>query len=86
VSNVQFAFHENDRQTRTDANGEPVDCVVLESDMDLYRDLGAHGLLEVAPNFFTGNKTNPLDIYRLRWMATRQEGVQPDFEPPVTVA
>lgn len=86
VSNVQFTFHEQDTKTCKDADGRSVECVVVEPDMDLYRDLGAHGLLEVVPNLLTGNKTNALDIYRLRWMATRQEGVQPDFAPPVTVA
>jgi hypothetical protein len=86
VSNVQFTFHEQDTRTCKNADGRSVDCVVIEPDMDLYRDLGAHGLLEVVPNLLTGNKTNPFDIYRLRWMATRQEGVQPDFAPPVTIA
>lgn len=86
VSNIQLSFHEDNAKTRKDADGNLVPCVVVEPDMDIYRDLAAHGLLEVLPNWATGNKTSPFDIYRLRWMATRQEHIQPDFEPPVTVA
>jgi hypothetical protein len=80
VANVQLTFHETTAETR---NG--VDCVVIEPDIDLYKDLLAHGLFEVVPNLATGGKTDPRLVYAMRWMATRQEeGVTP-FDPPVTI-
>jgi hypothetical protein len=79
VANVQLSFHEKDRK-----QVEGVDCVIVEPDMDYYKDILAHGLLEVMPNRLTGGKTDPRMIYRLRWMAQRQEGL-PDFEPPCTL-
>jgi len=67
------------------ADGSDVACVIVEPDIDYYKDLIAHGLLEVLPHLATGGKTDPRQAYSLRWMATRLEGVQPDFEPPVTI-
>jgi hypothetical protein len=84
VSNVQLTFHETNTKTVT-VNGESVPCVIVEPDIDYYKDLLAHGLLEVIPNAVTGQKTDPRQDYSLRWMATKLEGVQPDFEPPVTI-
>ncbi len=85
VSNVQLTFHEDNKRTMRTADGSRVDCVIVEPDIDYYKDLLAHGLLEVLPNAITGNKTDPRQDYCLRWTATKLEGVQPDFEPPVTV-
>jgi hypothetical protein len=84
VSNVQLTFHEDDRTDLKRPNGRTVHCVLLESDIDYYKDLLAHGLCEVLPNLATGGKTDPRVAYQLRWMATRQEGL-PDFAPPCTV-
>jgi hypothetical protein len=80
VSNVQLTFHET---TKKKLNG--VDCVVIEPDIDLFKDLLAHGLFEVLPNAISGGKTNPLAVYSMRWMASRQEHGVPPFDPPVSV-
>jgi hypothetical protein len=85
VCNLQMTFHENNKATRTDtATGRKVDCVVAEPDIDYYKDLLAHGLLEVLPNAVTKGKTDPRMVYQLRWMATLQEGL-PAFDPPCTI-
>jgi hypothetical protein len=75
-ANVQLTFHENQRQT---ING--IDCVVLEPDIDYYKDLGAHALLEVIHNSVTKTLTDPRVVYVLRWIAGRHAGV-PNFDPP----
>ena len=80
VANVQLTFHETTKDKR---NG--VDCVVIEPDIDLYKDLLAHGLCEVIPNLATGGKTDPRVVYAMRWMATRQETGVPEFNPPFTI-
>ena len=80
VANVQLTFHESNK-----AKKGGVDCVVIEPDIDLYRDLIAHGLTEVVPNLLTGGKTDPRLVYAMRWMATRQEADVPEFDPPVTI-
>jgi hypothetical protein len=84
VTNVQLTFHENDKDVRKTPTGELVPCVVVEPDIDYYKDLLAHGLLEVLPNALTHGKTDPRTVYSLRWMATKQEGVTP-FDPPCTI-
>jgi hypothetical protein len=61
-----------------------VDCIVVEPDIDYFKDPGAHGLLEVMPNKFTGGLTNPETVYALRWMAGRRAGI-PEFNPPYTI-
>ncbi len=75
-ANVQVTFHENDRKT---ING--VECVMIEPDIDYFRDTGAHTLLEVIANTVTHSLTDPRHVYVLRWMAGRKAGV-PEFEPP----
>jgi hypothetical protein len=80
VANVQLTFHETTTSTR---NG--VDCVVVEPDIDLYKDLLAHGLFEVIPNLATGGKTDPRLVYAMRWMATRQEQGVAEFAPPFSI-
>lgn len=49
------------------------------------KDILSHDLLEALPNLLTGGKTDPRQDYLLLWMATKLEGVQPDFAPPCTV-
>ena len=76
---MQLTFHEG--RTRT---VDGVDCVVVEPDIDYYKDLAAHALLEVLPNKISGGKTDPRSVYVLRWMAGRHAGV-PEFDPPYTI-
>lgn len=78
-ANVQLTFHENDKQK---IGG--VDCVMLEPDMDYYRDPLAHIILEVIPNGLTHALTDPVEVYVLRWMAGRMAGVA-EFAPLYTV-
>jgi hypothetical protein len=78
-ANVQLTFHENDTRTIDD-----VDCIAVEPDIDYFKDAGAHSLLEVIPNLFTGGLSDPKTIYVLRWIAGRHAGV-PDFDPPYTI-
>jgi hypothetical protein len=78
-ANVQLTFHENDRQTI-----DGVNCILVEPDIDYYKDLAAHALLEVLPNALTGGLTNPEEVYVLRWIAGRHAGV-PEFNPPYTI-
>jgi hypothetical protein len=78
-ANVQLTFHENDRKT---IDGVP--CVLVEPDIDYYKDLGAHALLEVIPSAITGGLSNPETVYVLRWIAGRHAGI-PEFDPPFTI-
>jgi len=75
-ANVQITFHENETKT---VQGAP--SVKVEIDIDYYKDLAAHALLEVIHNKATGSLTDPRDVYVLRWIAGRHAGV-PNFEPP----
>lgn len=79
-ANVQLTFHENDRKT---IGG--VDCVMVEPDVDYYKDLLAHALLEVVTHAVTGSLSDPRQVYMLRWIAGRHAGV-PEFDPPYTIA
>ena len=78
-ANVQLTFHEGDKKTI-----DGVDCVMIEPDIDYFKDLGAHALLEVATNALTHSLTDPRQVYVLRWMAGRHAGI-PSFEPPYTL-
>lgn len=78
-ANVQLTFHEKDKKR---IGG--VDCVMVEPDMDYYKDPLAHTLLEVVLNIVSGQKTDPNTIYVLRWIAGRHAGV-PEFNPPYTI-
>ena len=77
-ANLQFTFHENDRQL---INGQT--CILVEPDIDYYKDAGAHLLLEVLVNQF-GSLTDPRTVYCLRWIAGRQAGI-PEFDPVYTI-
>jgi hypothetical protein len=79
-ANVQLTFHgDNTKQI------DGVDCVLMEPDIDYYKDLAAHALLEVVANGITGSLTDPKQVYVLRWMAGRHAGV-PDFDPPYVIS
>lgn len=78
-ANVQLTFHENDGK-----NIDGTDCIVVEPDIDYYKDLAAHALLEVIANAITGGLTDPKVVYVLRWIAGRRAGV-PEFNPPYTI-
>jgi hypothetical protein len=78
-ANVQLTFHENN----TKAIGG-TQCVMIEPDIDYYKDLAAHSLLEVITNKLTDSLTDPRQVYVLRWIAGRHAGI-PNFEPPYTV-
>jgi hypothetical protein len=78
-ANVQLTFHESDEPPAGLS-----DCVKVEPDIDYYRDIGAHSLLEVLPNTITGHKSNPQAIYVLRWIAGRHANV-PEFNPPYII-
>jgi len=78
-ANVQLTFHENNKKT---ING--LECVMIEPDIDYYKDLAAHALLEVVTNKLTNSLTDPRQVYVLRWIAGRHAGV-PNFEPPYTI-
>jgi len=78
-ANVQLTFHEDEE---IKING--LTCIVVEPDIDYYKDLGAHALLEVIPNALSGGLTNPQEVYVLRWIAGRHAGV-PEFNPPYTI-
>jgi hypothetical protein len=78
-ANVQLTFHENDEKAI-----DGTDCVLVEPDMDYYKNLASHALLEVIPNSLTGGLTNPKTIYVLRWIAGRHAGV-PEFNPPFMI-
>ena len=79
-ANVQLTFHEKD--TKTIAG---VACIKVEPDIDYFKDLGAHTLLEVIPNSITHGLTDPKRVYVLRWIAGKHAGV-PEFIPPYTIA
>ena len=78
-ANVQLTFHENDH-----LEVEGLECIMVEPDIDYYKDLGAHAIFEVIPNAITHSLTDPAEVYVLRWIAGRQAGV-PDFAPMYTI-
>lgn len=79
-ANVQLTFHEDDRQT---IGG--VECIKVEPDIDYFKDLGAHALLEVIPNTISKGLTDPRQVYVLRWMAGQRAGI-PQFDPLYTIS
>jgi hypothetical protein len=80
-ANVQLTFHENDPTKQIDG----INCVKIEPDIDYYKDLGAHFLLEVVVNGLTHSLTDPKQVYVLRWIAGRHAGVA-EFNPPYVIA
>lgn len=84
VANVQLTFHGRDTCSLTDRSGATHKCVKIEPDIDYYKDLAAHGILEVLPNTLKHQLTDPRVAYSLRWMAGQQAGLQM-FDPLFTV-
>jgi hypothetical protein len=82
VTNIQLTFHQGNQQTIQTPTG-PVDCIVVEPDIDFYKDLLAHFFVEVLPNKFTQGKTDPRAVYVLRWMAGKQAASE--FNPLYTI-
>lgn len=81
-SNVQLTFHQNAADLKVVGG---VECVMFEPDMDLYRNLLDHGLLEVLPNLLIHGLTDPVDILSLRWLDTT-DSYQAPFDPGYTLA
>lgn len=79
-ANVQLTFHEDDR---LEVGG--VNCIIVEPDIDYYRDLGAHGILEVLPGLFPSGMTDPRVVYFLRWIAGRRHAGIREFDPPYSL-
>jgi hypothetical protein len=80
VSNVQLTFHENDTKVI-----DGVNCVKIEPDIDLYRDLLEHGFAEVFPNFINHALTNPYDVFAMRWTTSADDN-GPAFDPGYELA
>jgi hypothetical protein len=78
-ANVHLTFHEGQTEKI-----DGVDCVVVEPDIDYYKDPLAHAIIEVALNAVTHSVTDPRQVYVLRWMAGRHAGV-PDPRPPYII-
>jgi hypothetical protein len=79
-ANVQLTFHANDTK---EIDG--ITCIRMEPDIDYFKDLAAHSLLEVVTNGISGSLTDPRQVYVLRWMAGRHAGVV-EFNPPYVIA
>lgn len=84
MANVQLTFHGRDTASFPGPDGNPISCVKIEPDIDYYKDVAAHGLLEVIPNWVTKGVTDPRVVYAMRWMTAKREGL-PDFDPLYTV-
>ncbi|MCI0351891.1 MAG: hypothetical protein L0Z53_20920 [Acidobacteriales bacterium] len=78
-ANVQLTFHERDQK-----NIEGTNCIMVEPDIDYFKDPLAHAFFEVLPNTVRGDMTDPRTVYFLRWIAGRQSGVA-NFAPPYTI-
>jgi hypothetical protein len=88
-ANVQLSFHESDPPPIT-VNG--VKCVLVDVDIDYFKDTGAHLLGEVFPNklkkLIFGKEsshalTDPRTVYGLRWTNGRRLGRE--FAPPYVI-
>jgi hypothetical protein len=84
LANVQLTFHGHDTPTLADGNGNQIPCIKIEPDIDYYKDIAAHGLAEVIPNWITQGLTDPRVVYWMRWMTAKRLGL-PDFDPLYTV-
>ena len=79
-ANVQLTFHADDTKVI-----DGLTCIKMEPDIDYYKDLAAHALLEVITNAISDSLTDPRQVYVLRWIAGRHAGV-PEFNPPYIIA
>ena len=78
-ANVQLTFHEDSRKQI-----EGCACIVVEPEIDYYKDLGAHTLLEVIPNSFFQKLKDRKIVYALRWTAGRR-AESLEFDPPYAI-
>ena len=85
-ANVQLTFHEKD------LSPAGTNWVLVEPDIDYFKDTAAHIMLEVVPAMLkekiygtdsAKSLTDPRVVYGLRWIAGRRIGR--DFEPPYTI-
>ena len=76
-ANVQLTFHANDTKVI-----DGLTYIKMEPDIDYYKDLASHTLLEVITNGISGSLTDPRQVYVLRWIAGRQLAGIPEFSPP----
>lgn len=83
VANVQLTFHERNTSTVPGPGGATINCVVIEPDIDYFKDPLAHFFGEVVPHWVTNGKTDPRAAYVLRWMDSQQAGS--DFNPLYTI-
>lgn len=85
IANVRFTFHGHDRRTLdlADPSGEvrPVDCVMVQAEIDYAGDLVDAGLADAVPAIGSRESSVPELAYQMRWMASRQERL-PEFNPP----
>lgn len=88
--NVQLSFHEIEPKPKA-ING--VNCILVDADIDYFKDAGAHLLLEVFPNTLkqwrhgknsAASLTDPRKVYGMRWIAGKRFG-RP-FEPLYTLS
>ena len=82
-ANVQLTFHHDQTRVVPDdwhQHGHAQKHIVVEPDIDYYKDTLAHMFLEVIPSAITGGLSDPKVVYQLRWIAGRQAG-DPDFDP-----
>jgi hypothetical protein len=77
-ANVQLTFHEGNKMKI-----DGVNCVLVEPDIDYFKDPINHLLLEVVVNAF-GSVTDPKAVYVLRWIAGRRAGIA-EFDPLYTI-
>jgi hypothetical protein len=80
VANVQLTFHEHDSIMI-----DGLKCVKIEPDIDLHRDLIAHGFDEVIPNLLTGGLTDPYAVFFMRWTTAKDDN-GPGFDPGYDLA
>mgnify|MGYP001046544197 CR=1 FL=1 len=80
-ANLQITFHNRFINPATSET-----LIRVELDMDYYRDLVSHALLEVVPNTLSmgQRKTSPRQIYVMRWMAGKAHGQ--NFAPLYAIA
>ena len=84
-ANVQFSFATT---SPPPCSNIPANCHIVDCDMDYYKDIESHLLLEVLPNKFFGGRTNPRRTFVLRWMEAKRMQIEhpelqvPDYDPP----
>jgi|SRR5215472_14288789 hypothetical protein len=77
-ANVQLTLHENDHKSI-----DGVNCIIVEPDIDYFKNTLNHLFLEVVVNAF-GSLTDPRAVYVLRWISGRRAGIA-EFDPLYTL-